>query len=337
MAAFVGSLCCQVGEERNLQVGAGILIIISPFFRSRGNFPIFPQDSLVRLKNSQSISIKAKVKNKCLAIIKYSLTSICNVFPPHLQKFCIIGQIDCCPRRRQWWSILSFSFRPCGLAASLRWSRRPSCLGATSSRSPQGLLLSWKHPQLLLNADKFPPERNKAGRGLDTEAASLIPPTMQHCTNTTSPHTHRQEAHTKPTQALPGNPVIWSIGEKKVWNNYKKLRMRSSRKNLFIVRSAPVVTDSRKRGGSIVWTLFKVKINEVLHCGTGLGVFSIVQNHANGRDSRLEKQIFYPTKGGCQRLTSIPFTYRSILTIQAIQPFKQKGALSHSFQCLICM
>ena len=113
----------------------------------------------------------------------------------------------------------------------------------------------------------------------------------------------------------------------------KPPRMSSSRKNLFIVRSAPLLQIQ----GSAVGPLFEVKINEVLHCGTSLGVFSIVQNHANGRDSRLEKQIFYPTKGGCQRLTSIPFTYRSILTIQAIQPFKQKEALSHSFQCLIYM
>ena len=69
---------------------------------------------------------------------------------------------------------------------------------------------------------------------------------------------------------------------------------------------SPVVTHSRKR---VVGPLFKVKINEVLHCGTSLGVthiFHCSKPRKWSRHGRFEKQIFYPTKDGCQRLTSIP-------------------------------
>ena len=42
----------------------GVVIIIRTFFRSRGNFPIFPQDTtLPPLKTSPSISIKVKVNH----------------------------------------------------------------------------------------------------------------------------------------------------------------------------------------------------------------------------------------------------------------------------------
>ena len=85
----------------------------------------------------------------------------------------------------------------------------------------------------------------------------------------------------------------------------KPPRMSSSRKNLFIVRSAPLLQIQ----GSAVGPLFEVKINEVLHCGTSLGVthiFHCSKPRKWSRHGRFEKQIFYPTKDGCQRLTSIP-------------------------------
>ena len=69
----------------------------------------------------------------------------------------------------------------------------------------------------------------------------------------------------------------------------KPPRMSSSRKNLFIVRSAPLLQIQ----GSAVGPLFEVKINEVLHCGTSLGIFSIVQNRANGRDTAALKSKYF--------------------------------------------
>ena len=109
----------------------------------------------------------------------------------------------------------------------------------------------------------------------------------------------------------------------------------SSRKNLFIVRSAPVVTHSRKRGG--VGPLFKVKINEVLHCGTSLGVTHIFHCSKPRKWSRppVWKANILSDKRPLP--TSDIYTSRSILTIQAIhRTFSKIGFIAVSQMSNIC-
>ena len=91
----------------------------------------------------------------------------------------------------------------------------------------------------------------------------------------------------------------------------KQPRM-STRKNLFIVRSANVGCYTFKEARWVHCLKSKLMKSYIVGQVWAQRIFSIVQNHANGRDGRFEKQIFYPTKGGCQRLTSILTKFKEI-------------------------
>ena len=125
----------------------GVVIIIRTFFRSRGNFPIFPQDTtLPPLKTSPSISIKVKVNHnnhhKVYIFFNVSPNVCSSTSKIHAS---LVRQIVALEGGNDGQSCHS-------LSDSVAWhsthpppphcprSSRPSCLGATSSRSPQGPL-----------------------------------------------------------------------------------------------------------------------------------------------------------------------------------------------------